>query len=355
MIAKACPRVAVVMAVYNGERYLGLAIDSILQQSFRDFEFIIVDDASTDRTAEILEETRTSDPRVRLLRNEINLGPYPSGNRGLDMTSAPIIARMDADDISTPDRLAQQVAFLDANSDHLLVGSGYRAIDHEGNPIYTKTNPMDAFAVRWLTRFRTPMPHPAICFRAAFPNGTPIRYDESLPVAQDFELMARLARDGQAASLAPALIDYRMHSTNISTTKKEAQQANVRKIAGRALAHDLPPYLACRLEKFLDVYLLGHAATSSIVAESVAAFDDMLALDIAAEPLRRPWLMRQTAGLLAEAFLRRGGGLHNPTVLSAFAIYGRRYLPALVGRVLENTGRLPPRWQSYPEPAGAGA
>ena len=355
MASTPAPHVSVLMPVHNGARYLRPAIASVLQQTFTDFELVAVDDASTDDTPTILMEVAADDQRIRVVSNPENLGLTSSLNIGLRSARGSIIARMDSDDVCAPNRLAEQIGFLAAHPDHLVVGSGYRAIDHAGNIRYTKINPLDAFAARWLTRFRTPMAHPSICFRAALSDGTPVQYDESFPVAQDFDLIARLARVGLVASLGAALIDYRVHSANVSARRKYAQNAQANQIAGRTLAVDLPPELAERLEGFLGVYFLGRPATPSLVAQSVAAFDAMIALDAATEPDRRSWLMRQTAGLLAEAFLQRGGGFRNPAVIASFARHASHYLPALVGRVLENTGRLPARWLSYPEPAGAGA
>jgi len=349
------PQISVVMTVYNGAGYLRKSIDSVLRQTFHEFEFLVVDDGSTDETPAMLAKAAAEDRRVKIVTNQDNRGLTASINIGLRHARAPIIARIDGDDICAPNRLADQFSFLEMHPDHLMVGSGYRAIDHSGKVLYTKINPMDSFAARWLSRFRTPMPHPSICFRATLPDGTPVRYEEDLPVAQDFELIARLARAGRIASLGAPLIDYRMHAGNISANKKALQHANARQIAGRSMAADLPTELARRLDGFLDIYFLGRTATPGLIAESVAALDDMVALDVEAEPRRRTWLKRQTAGVLAEAIIRRGGGLRNPAALSAFAVHARHYLPALAGRVLENTGRLPGRWQSFPEPSGIGA
>lgn len=349
------PRVSVIMAAYNTERYLCEALDSILDQTFRDFEFIIVDDASTDRTPEILEEYARRDSRIRLLRNKTNLGPYPSGNRGLEIARAPIIARMDSDDISTPERLECEIAFLDSHPDHILVTSGYRAIDESGRKRYDKFMPADDFGVRWLSRFRMPLVHAAACFRSQHPDGTPVRYDETYRVAQDFEFFARLIASGKAAVVAPILYYYRFHPTNISSTRRRDQRVNNLRVALQVQERELPAELAGSLTPMLHCYMLGEPASPAIVRDSVKAFDRILAHDLAAQPHRRTWLMRQTAGILAEAILLHGGGFRNPIVLSAFAVYARRYLPALVGRALENTGRLPTGWQSYPEPAGTSA
>lgn len=345
-------QVSVVMAAHNAERHLNEAIDSILRQTLRDFEFIIVDDASTDRTPEILDDYARRDSRIRLLRNETNLGPYPTGNRGLEIARAPIIARMDADDISVPQRLEREVAFLDSHPDHILVSSGYRALDEGGGRLYDKFTPADDFCVRWLCRFRMPLVHAAACFRAQFPDGSPVRYDESYRVAQDFELFARLVASGKAAILTPILYYYRMHPANISSTRRRDQKANNLRVALQVQERELPTELRGNLTELLRCYLLSDPATPKAVRTSVKAVDRMLAHDIAAQPHRRTWLMRQSAEILAHAILRRGGGYKKPLVLIAFSLFAWRYLPSLVLRVIENKNLMPLRWTSYPSLPG---
>lgn len=343
-------RVSVVMAVHNGERHLREAVDSILGQTFRDFEFIIIDDASTDGTPGILTDYARRDQRIRLLRNETNLGPYPSGNRGLETARAPIIARMDADDISAPERLARQLAFLDANPDHLLVTTSYRAIDDAGRTLYVKRKAADDFAVRWLMRFRMCLEHPSACFRATLPDGTAVRYDESFAVAQDFELFTRIMAAGKAAILPEVLFHYRLHPTNISSTRRQEQKSNVFRIASQFQARELSADLAGQFTDLLQCYLLGQRATPSKIRNSVRALDQMLADDLAARPAARLWLRRQSAEILADAMLRRGGG--NLRVMAAFVLYARGYLWPLFWRVMENAGYLP-RWlESFPDPDG---
>lgn len=343
------PSVSVVMAAYNSARHLRAAVDSILGQTLETLELIVVDDASTDDTPHILAEYAAADPRVIVLRNETNLGPFASGNRGLAVARAPIIARMDADDISDPTRLARQVGFLQAHPDHILVGNGYRAIDDEGRVGVVKRKPMDAFGVRWIMRFRCPIEHPGSTFRAHLPDGTPVRYDESRPIAQDFELFARLTEHGKAAILPEVLFNYRTHPTNISSTRTGEQRRISLDIARSVQARDLPPELKGRLDGVLESYLLGEAATVERVRAGVAAFDAVLAHDIAAHPGARRWLMRQSAAILAEAFLRRGGGLRNPRILLTFLVTARRYLGPLIMRQLEESGRLPSAVTSFPD------
>jgi glycosyltransferase involved in cell wall biosynthesis len=352
MTAPATPRVSVVMAAHNAERHLREAVDSILGQTLTDFEFIIVDDASSDSTPVILADYARRDPRIRVLRNDINLGPYPSGNRGLEIARAPLIARMDADDVSMPGRLEYEVEFLDSHPDHILVTSGYRAVNQVGRKLYDKVTPADDFGVRWLSRFRMPLVHAAACFRARLPDGTPVRYDESMPIAQDFELFARLNSFGKVAVVAPIFYEYRMHPKNISTTRRREQKTNNLRVALQVQERDLPAHLAGSLTGLLRSYLLGEPATPGLVRDSVAALDRMLAHDIAANPGARVWLRRQAAGILADAILRNGKGFTNPRVVAAFLLHARRYLWPLAWRVLENKGWLPRRLESFPDPEG---
>jgi glycosyltransferase involved in cell wall biosynthesis len=338
------------MAAHNAECHLREAIDSILCQTLPGFELIVVDDASTDRTLQILSDYVTQDSRIRLLRNDTNRGLTRSLNLGLAVARAPIIARMDADDISAPQRLERQIDFLHSHPEHLLVATSYRAIDAAGNTLYIKVKPADDFAVRWLSRFRMCLEHPSACFRAHFPDGTPVRYNEEFGVGQDFELFTRLMAAGKAAVLSEVLFQYRKHPTNLSNTRRREQRTNNMRIALQVQERDLPKDLIGCLNELLRCYLLGEQATSAVVRQSVTSFDRMLAYDIAANPCARLWLRRQAAGILADAILQQGAGLAKLRVAAAFIFYGRSYLWPLIWRVLENGGYLP-RWlESFPAP-----
>ena len=129
------PKVSVVMAVYNGEQYLQEAIESILSQTFSDFEFIIVDDASTDCTPEIVQNYAKYDKRIRLMRNKRNLGLTKSLNRGLNVSQGIYIARQDADDLSLPKRLELQVHFLDDHIEIGALGAGVEIVDEKGSSL----------------------------------------------------------------------------------------------------------------------------------------------------------------------------------------------------------------------------
>ena len=125
-------KISVVMAAFNAEKYLREAMDSILTQTYGDLELIVLDDKSTDGSLQILKEYAAADPRVVVLENEQNMGLTKSLNKGLAVAKGEYIARMDADDISVPDRFAKQVAFLDSHPDYTFVSCIGRYIDEEG-------------------------------------------------------------------------------------------------------------------------------------------------------------------------------------------------------------------------------
>ncbi len=333
--------VTVVMTVHNGARFLRQAIDSVLGQTLRDFQFLIVDDVSTDETPAILAAAASADGRIEIIRNDRNIGPYPSANRALEVASAPLIARMDADDISEPERLARQVQFMRDNPDHLLVATSYVSIDAQGAIRYRKRNPMDAWQTRWTSRFRMPSVHPGFCFRAALPDGTPVRYGEDNPVAQDYALAARLAHLGKAAVLDYILIRYRMHGQNISSTRPLHQRQVARQVAQHYLAEHYPPDIVDGVGTMLDVHFRLLAPDAETLGRAARALARIPAFDDDSAPRRRTWLARRCAGMLAEAFL--AGRTRREQVRIGAALLGRGagHLPALAMRLAELRGWLP--------------
>src|SRR5579864_8737730 len=135
------PKVSVLLAVHDGEPYVHEAVRGVLKQTFREFEFLVVDDASTDNTVAIVDSF--ADPRIRILRNEHNLGQVPSLNRGLLEARGEYVARIDADDVSLPRRLERQVALLDAQPEVALVGAWMSLVDDSGRPITRLTARME--------------------------------------------------------------------------------------------------------------------------------------------------------------------------------------------------------------------
>jgi len=328
-------RVSVVMAVKNGEGHIVEAIESILSQTYRDFEFLIVDDASNDATPEILGRFAAQDARIRIIRNDRNIGPYPSANRALDSARGEMIARIDADDRSASDRLAQQVAFLDAHPDHLLVGSSYRSIDAAGEVRFQKINPMDDFALRWTASFRMPMPHPSFCFRAKRPDGGLVRYREDAFAAQDYALAGDLLAHGKAACLATPLVDYRMHDANISSTRRSEQDRTAEKVAKAVLARTAGNQTAERFTPFFNALYKREKRGPDDLAASARAFRDLIAAQ--KTPRRQSWMKRRAAGFLAEAFIRQPGRVGWAMNLAKSA---PDFIPPLGLRLLEVKGLL---------------
>ena len=225
------PCISVIMSVYNGARFLREAVDSILQQSFTDFEFIIVDDASTDETQAIL--AGYGDKRIRLLRNTQNVGLTISLNRALVVARGRYIARMDADDISLPKRFEQQVEHLDAHQDVLALGTSADIVDARG--VFYRRMPVPVChedVVIWLL-INCSIVHGSVMFR----NRADIRYNESFKAAQDYDLWVRLLETGRMANLPEVLYLWRDHAQSVTSARYEMQSALAREIARRHLSN----------------------------------------------------------------------------------------------------------------------
>lgn len=221
------------MAVFNGARFTPAAIDSVLAQTFTDFELVIVDDGSTDSTPAMLDDYARRDPRVRVI-HQANAGVSKAGNRGVEAARAPLIARMDSDDLCAPDRLAKQVAFMDAHPDVVLLGGWYRLVDADGELLTLQGPPSDDESLQMqCLRGTTPICHPLCMFRreAFFKAGG---YDETFPCALDIDLYLRLGEVGQMAALPDVLLDYRQHAGSISESKQTLQLQYMRKACERA-------------------------------------------------------------------------------------------------------------------------
>ncbi|HWY53245.1 MAG TPA: glycosyltransferase [Terriglobales bacterium] len=214
--------VSIVMSVYNGERFLRRAIDSVLSQTFRDWELIVVDDASRDSTPDILAEYQ--DPRIRILRNETNKKQAVCSNRGIAVASGRYIARLDADDVSLPSRLADQVSYLDTHPEVTMVASAAHIIDGAGSRVDFRPGGLNGCTLNFLFTRYCPVIHSSILFRAEAarpPNG----YDEDprYRVTEDYEFMARVALNGTARVLPEPLIEYRAHPSSVSAGNLEEQ------------------------------------------------------------------------------------------------------------------------------------
>ncbi|TXK23335.1 glycosyltransferase [Pontibacter qinzhouensis] len=250
------PALTVLMPVYNAEKFLAEAIDSILQQTFADFEFIIIDDGSEDSTAAIVASY--SDTRIRFVQNERNLGISATLNKGIILAAAPLIARMDADDISCPERLQKQFEYMQANPDCAMVSSLVKVITEDGQLVRVDQFRSEFFYYN-LT-FICWIYHPTVMYRKAAVEEAGMY---AVPYAEDFELFWQLSRRHKIYNLPEIMLHYRVSSKSLHQVlkKKEYEQAqheqllrNFRYYAGKnftlptshieCLQHNFEPILA---------------------------------------------------------------------------------------------------------------
>lgn len=215
------PTVSVVMSVYNGEAFVDQAVDSILAQTYGDFEFIIVDDGSTDRTRSILEGY--TDPRIVPLRNERNIGLTRSLNRALHVARGAYIARQDADDASLPQRLERQVAYMDAHTNVGLLGCACSRVTANGQRLGTSKPMTDNASLQKALLSSNRFFHGAVMFRQICTEDTEGWYRQDLRYAQDYELWLRLSEAWDVANLPEVLYRYREHEAMVSAYYGEEQ------------------------------------------------------------------------------------------------------------------------------------
>lgn len=218
------PRVTVLLAVHNGEPYVRDAVASVLSQTYGDFEFVIVDDASTDGTVATIESF--GDERIRLLRNEHNVGQVPSLNRGLREARGEIVARIDADDVSLPTRLERQLAVLDADPRIGLVGSWMALVDERGRRVGSLRKTLADYVdfIFHTLIMRVWVSHPAAAYRRE-PVLALGGYDPATGPSEDKDLWRKLALERWDARIVPdELVKYRLHDAQLSQTRAAYQR-----------------------------------------------------------------------------------------------------------------------------------
>jgi glycosyltransferase involved in cell wall biosynthesis len=208
------------MSVYNHEQYVGQAIDSILQQTFRDFEFVIVDDGSQDNTPRVLRGYH--DPRLRIYRQD-NRGQSIALNKGIRLATGTYIARMDADDMAMPPRLEKEAAFLDTHPDIGLVGTWGVKVNMETGEETLQHLPDDDASIRRFLVIDNPFIHSSVMIRRSVIETVGV-YDEGL-IWQDYDLWVRVARNHRMANIAEPLMVRRKHRASISGTSKESRKS----------------------------------------------------------------------------------------------------------------------------------
>lgn len=223
------PLVSVLLPVHDGERYLAAAIDSVLRQTHRNLELIVIDDGSSDRSAAIAASCE--DARVVLVRNERNLGLVPALNRGLELARGELVARMDADDVAEPTRLARQVAVFATEKSLVALGTAIGYIDGEGRPASVPRRQVHGAAlIRWRLLRGTCVYHPTLMLHRVR-AGADARYSQDFPHAEDYELLLRLSRSHAVDNLPDVLLHQRVHAGSVSARHRDAQRDS----AARAL------------------------------------------------------------------------------------------------------------------------
>ena len=243
------PLVSVLLPVYNTEKYISESIQSIINQTFKKFELLIIDDGSTDNSLKIINTFK--DKRIRIIRNEKNLGLIKTLNKGIDLALGKYIARMDADDIAHPQRLEKQFHFLEKNPQYALVGTQANFIWED--KVFSKmfNIPTNDKVLKLYSFFSCPFIHPSVMVKTNIFKE--FYYQEDFTTAEDYELWTRILRKYQGTNLSDVLLSYRLHHSNISNIQKCKQIESIRKIYQRNLEYIEMPYTNEDLEYYLIV------------------------------------------------------------------------------------------------------
>jgi Glycosyl transferase family 2 len=226
--------ISVVMPAFNAEKYVAEAIDSILSQTFTDFEFIIINDGSTDGTADVLEAFRRRDPRIQIHHQE-NSGVATAMNLGCSMARGEYVARMDADDISLPARLAAQVSYLDRYPEMGLCGTWiYSFGDAEEILVRYPEEPDIALCT---LPFQMPFAGGSVMFERELWSKTGLRYQTGIGATDDYQFIVECAKHSKVSSVPEVLYRYRNHSAQVTQVQREQQQRFARQIRLHQLEH----------------------------------------------------------------------------------------------------------------------
>jgi len=238
------PAVSVIVTVLNGGEFLPIAVDSILGQTFPDFELIVVDDGSTDDTPGQLKAVE--DRRLRVIRNPKNLGLPGARNVGIEAVSGAYCAFLDHDDVALPSRLQRQFEFLQSNPAVGLVGSAVETIDAAGTKLATIVMPQTPLDIRWMGLLDCPMRQSTLMGRTELVKRH--LYDTKFLSYSDWDFVMRVSRETEVRNLSETLVHYRRHNTNMSTVyRARLNQAGV-DIALREIRAELPHFTISRHE-----------------------------------------------------------------------------------------------------------
>jgi glycosyltransferase involved in cell wall biosynthesis len=325
------PLVTVLVAVANGERYVRQAVDSVLRQGMTDLELLVVDDASTDATPEILEAVE--DERLRVFRHEERRGLAGSLNRGLDEARGRYLARMDADDVALPQWLTRSLELLGRGASVGFVGSGVLDVDLGGRPGRLHVHEGGRASMRWRALFSAPVFHDTVVLERDLLERNGLRYDTAFGESEDYDLWARLLAVTEGDAVEAPLVLHRLHAGQASRLRGGLQRSlalevSLREIA--ALAPSLPPEQAARAR---DV-ALGRELRPSAVAPAVADFARLVEVFADTGRYRDDELapVREAAARAVARAARRAKPRERPGVLRAAARLDPLFAVHVAGR-----------------------
>lgn len=342
------PDVTVLIPVHNGLPYLERAIRSIMTQTLRNIEILVIDDASSDGSPAVLARLAAEDPRIRVETLPTNYKLPRALNHGLTLARAPLIARMDADDIAMPNRLEVQKRYMDTHPDVVLMGTSHDQIDADGKVFLTSVRPRDDVANRWIARFHMPLTHPTFMMRnGVAPGGGNLTYDPQWTVAEDYDYVVRMMELGKVVCVPDVLLRYRVHGSSVTGKNWPLQNQQMSEISERHLRTDIGDDVAAALLPFRAMF---YSKQTQPLAGVFDGFRKMMDADLKKNPAlgrrRTQWMRRQSAQLLLRAMQRNG--FSTKAILGMFARHGIDFLPALVWRVLELKRVLPVFLRSDP-------
>ena len=209
------PLISVILPLYNAEKYIAQAVTSILQQTYKNFEFIIIDDGSTDNSAAIVNQIE--DARIKVVSQK-NAGMAAALNAGLKLAKGEFIARQDADDIAYPERFQKQISYLQDNPDCALLGTWAKIISEQNTNHRIHQHPSDNLTIQLHLLFNNPFVHSSVMIRKSSLDKVGYYNTEKAHLTQDYDLWSRIARNYKVANLPEILQEYREVATGISQT-----------------------------------------------------------------------------------------------------------------------------------------
>lgn len=289
------PKISVIMPVYNGERYLKEAIESILNQTFSDFEFIIINDCSSDKTEEIIKSY--TDERIVYVKNEKNMGVAATLNKGLAKAKGEYIARMDADDISLRERFKTQVDFMDKNADIGLCGSWVEFFGEKSGIVRLTTDKKQA---KTDLIFSSCIAHPSVMMRKAVIEKHNLKYKTEYEQMEDYALWYNFAKCTSVVSLPVVLLKYRCHSSQVTQNYTEEFEEKYKNFKRKILDDLNVDYSEDELNALNTLSLNGKGNVKALST----LFDKMLAAN-KAEKLYDEKSLKQTFRSITVSMLRQ--------------------------------------------------